>query len=151
MEEVVVVSSEQVEVDEAEMDEMWSFVHDKSQQYWLWWVIDHKTGIPLVYCFGTREHKSLDELRRLLAPFQIKTVYADNHYAYKTHIQESSVVTGKRNTQRMERKHLSLRTWCSRLVRKGIRFSKSHLMHRIVVGLIINCRFWHRPLPFHLF
>ncbi|MDR1364461.1 MAG: hypothetical protein LBJ32_02390 [Oscillospiraceae bacterium] len=30
----------------------------------------------------------------------------------------------------MERKHLSLRTWCSRLVRKGIRFSKSHLMQR---------------------
>ncbi len=34
--EVVVISSVQIEVDEAEMDEMWSFVHDKSQQYWLW-------------------------------------------------------------------------------------------------------------------
>lgn len=22
---------------EAEIDEMWSFVHDKKQQYWLWW------------------------------------------------------------------------------------------------------------------
>ena len=33
--EVDVVSSEQVDLDGAEMDEMWSFVHDKSQQYWL--------------------------------------------------------------------------------------------------------------------
>lgn len=144
------VSSEQIEVDEAEMDEMWSFVHDKSQQYWLWWAIDHRAGVPLAYCFGTREHQYLDELRKLLAPFHIKTVYADNNYAYKTHIHESCVVSGKRNTQRIERKHLSLRTWCSRLVRKGIRFSKSHSMHKIVVGLVINCRMFDMSLPFHL-
>ena len=148
--EANIVSSEQIDLDSAEMDEMWSFVHDKSQQYWLWWAVDHRTGKPLAYCFGTREHKHLDELRALLAPFHIDTIYADDNYAYKKHITESTVVTGKRNTQRIERNHLSLRTWCSRLVRKGIRFSKSHLMHRIVIGLIINCRFWDRPLPVHL-
>ncbi len=149
--EVVVISSVQIEVDEAEMDEMWSFVHDKSQQYWLWWAIDHKTGEPLAYCFGTREHRYLDELRALLAPFHINTVYADANYAYKAHITDSSVVTGKRNTQRIERKHLSLRTWCSRLVRKGIRFSKSHLMHSIVVGLVINYWFFGRFLSDFMF
>ncbi len=138
--EVEIVSSEKVDIDEVEMDEMWSFVHDKSQQYWLWWAIDHNTGVPLAYCFGTREHKYLDELLSLLAPYNIKTVYCDNNYAYGNHVAESEVVTGKKNTQRIERKHLSLRTWCSRLVRKGIRFSKSFRMHRIVVGLVIN--FW---------
>lgn len=148
--EVDIVSSEQVDMEEAEMDEMWSFVHDKSQQYWLWWAVDHRTGVPLAYCFGTREHKNLDELRTLLAPFHIDMVYADGNYAYKKHITESTVITGKRNTQRIERNHLSLRTWCSRLVRKGIRFSKLHLMHRIVLSLVINCRLWGRPLPVHL-
>ena len=132
------------------MDEMWSFVHDKSQQYWLWWAIDHKTGKPLAYCFGTREHKYLEELLVLLEPFNIKVVYSDNNYAYTNHIKDSIVITGKRNTQRIERKHLSLRTWCSRLVRKGIRFSKSHSMHRIVVGLVINFWFFNRKLPYHL-
>ena len=132
------------------MDEMWSFVHDKSQQYWLWWAVDHSTGTPLAYCFGTREHKHLDELRILLAPFHITTIYADDNYAYKKHITESVVVTGKRNTRHIERNHLSLRTWCSRLVRKGIRFSKLHLMHRIVISLVINCRFWGRALLVHL-
>ena len=145
--EVDIVSAEKVTVNEAEMDEMWSYVHDKSQQYWLWWAINHNTGEPLAYCFGTREHKYLDELRTLLAPFSICIVYADNHYAYQNHITESTVVTGKENTQRIERKHLSLRTWCSRLVRKGIRFSKSHLMHRAVVGIIINFWFFNKPLP----
>jgi insertion element IS1 protein InsB len=132
------------------MDEMWSFVHDKSQQYWLWWAIDHNTGIPLAYCFGTREHKYLDELCALLAPFNINIVYSDDNFAYKKRIKKSIVMTGKRNTQRIERKHLSLRTWCSRLVRRGIRFSKLHLMHRIVVGLVINFWFFGRTLPFHL-
>jgi insertion element IS1 protein InsB len=145
--EVTIVSSEQIEVDEAEMDERWSFVHDKSQQYWLWRAIDHNTGVPLAYCFGTREHKYLDELQVLLAPFKINIVYSDNNFAYKKRIKNSLVITGKRNTQRIERKHLSLRTWCSRLVRKGIRFSKLHLMHRIVVGLVINFWFFGRELP----
>ncbi len=144
-----IVPSEKVDVDEVEMDEMWSFVHDKSQQYWLWWAIDHNTGVPLAYCFGTREHKYLDELLSLLAPYNIKTVYCDNNYAYGNHVTESEVVTGKKNTQRIERKHLSLRTWCSRLVRKGIRFSKSFRMHRIVVGLVINFWFFGR-LPLNL-
>jgi insertion element IS1 protein InsB len=136
-----------VRVEEAEMDEMWSFVHDKSQQYWLWWAIDHKTGEPLAYTFGTREHANLDELRsQLNVFFDIKAVYTDGNAAY-LNINESEVIIGKENTQRIENKHISLRTWCSRLVRKGIRFSKLHLMHRVVIGLVINfwffnCKLW---------
>jgi len=146
----MIVSSHQVEVKEVEMDEMWSFVHDKSQQYWLWWAIDHNTGIPLAYCFGTREHKYLDELCALLTLFKINVVYSDDNFAYKKYIKDCVLITGKRNIQHIERKHLSLRTWCSRLVRKGIRFSKSHLMHRIVVGLVINFWFFDRDLPANL-
>ena len=134
------ITVEIIPVDEVEMDEMWSFVSDKSQQYWLWWAIDHKTGEPLAFHFGTRKHENLDELLKLLSPFDIEFVYADNNFAYENHITGSLVVSGKRNTQKIERKHLSLRTWCSRLVRKGIRFSKRHDMHSIVIGLVIN--FW---------
>ena len=57
--EVDIIASEQIDLESAEMDEMWSFVHDKSQQYWLWWAVDHRTGKPLAYCFGTREHQHL--------------------------------------------------------------------------------------------
>ena len=131
---------------EAEMDEMWSFVHDKSQQCWLWWAIDHKTGEPLAFHFGTREHGNLDELLELLAQFNITKVYADRNPAYASRIPAGKLETGKYNTQKIERKHLSLRTWCSRLVRKGIRFSKRHDMHKIVVALVINFWFFGRIL-----
>jgi insertion element IS1 protein InsB len=92
---------------------------------WLWRAIGHNTGIPLAYCFGTREHKNLDALLGLLAPFRIATVYSDGNYAYKNRITESAVVAGKRNTQRIESKHLSLRTWCSRLAGKASAFQNS--------------------------
>ena len=31
-------------IEEAEMDEMWSFVGKKEDQRWLWHAIDHQTG-----------------------------------------------------------------------------------------------------------
>ena len=138
------IEVEIVPVDEVEMDEMWSFVGDKSQQCWLWWAIDHNTGEPLAFCFGSREYKNLDALLELLSPFKIDVIYADDNYAYKSRVKKSDLVTGKRNTQKIERKHLSLRTWCSRLVRKGIRFSKNKQLHVIVVSLIINFWFFDR-------
>ncbi|MDR0522017.1 MAG: IS1 family transposase [Planctomycetaceae bacterium] len=60
---------------------------------------------------------------------------------YKS-IDSEKLVVCKKNTQKIERKYLSLRTWCSRLVRKGIRFSKTKQMHKIVVGVIINVWFF---------
>jgi len=46
------IEAEIVPVEEAEMDEMWSFVHDKSHQCWLWWAIDHNSGEPLAFYNG---------------------------------------------------------------------------------------------------
>jgi IS1 family transposase len=133
-----------IRVEEAEMDEMWSYVHDKDQQCWLWHAIDHKTGEILAYTFGSRKHKVLRELLDLLKPFDIQTVYADGNYAYQKLVGADKVVVGKRNTQKIERIHLSLRTWVKRLARKTICFSKLLIMHKAVVGLCINVRFFGR-------
>ena len=133
-------------VDAAEMDEMWSFVHDKGQQCWLWHAIDHDTGEILAYTFGTRKHIVLEELLALLEPYDIKIVYTDGNFAYKKLINSKKLNIGKRNTQRIERIHLSLRTWVKRLARKTICFSKKLEMHKIVVGLCINVKFFGRSL-----
>jgi len=52
--------------------------------------------------------------------------------------QQNSRVVGKRKTQKIERKHLVLRTRIKRLARKTICFSKTELMHDLVIGLFIN-------------
>jgi len=128
------------------MDEMWSYVHDKKHQCWLWHAIDHQTGEVLAYTFGTREHRVLEELLLLLAPFSIERVYADGNYAYEKILGTDKVKVGKRNTQKIERKHLSLRTWVKRLARRTICFSKFLQMHKTVVGLCINVKIFKRTL-----
>jgi insertion element IS1 protein InsB len=45
-------------VEEAECDEMWSFVGSKAQQRWLWYAIDHATGKILAYVLGSRKDEA---------------------------------------------------------------------------------------------
>lgn len=157
-----------VKVEEAEADEMWSYVQNKEKRVWLWHAIDHKTGDILAYTFGSGEEKVLDELLVLLSPFKIQKFYTDGKPAYAKKLKHKKVKyrkkksrrkrkklkrtrkiaheIGKKNTQRIERVHLSLRTWVKRLARKTICFSKSLTMHKIVIGLCINIRFWGRCL-----
>ena len=157
-----------VKVEEAEADEMWSYVQKKKNQVWLWHAIDHVSGEILAYTFGSAEDKVLDELLELLSPFKIQKFYTDGKKAYAKKLKHKSVryskkkkrkrrkklkrtrkishEIGKKNTQKIERVHLSLRTWVKRLARKTICFSKSLIMHKIVIGLCINIRFWGRNL-----
>ncbi|WP_420844281.1 IS1 family transposase [Lamprobacter modestohalophilus] len=124
--------------DEAELDEMWSFVRIKSNQRWLWHAIDHNTGEVLAYVFGKRQDVVFQQLEDLLKPFGIRRYYTDDWGAYERHLDEHEHHVGKRNTQKIERKHLTLRTRIKRLARKTICFSKLEKMHDIVIGLFIN-------------
>jgi insertion element IS1 protein InsB len=96
------------------------------------------------FWFGRREHKNLDKLMELLEPLKIGKVYTDGNYAYYERFSSEVLTVTKKNRQKIKRKHLSLRTWCVPLVRKGIRFSKTEQLHKIVVGLIINVWFLGR-------
>jgi insertion element IS1 protein InsB len=125
-------------VEAAELDEMWSFVGRKKHPRWLWGALDHQTGRILAYVFGRREDRALLHLKALLAPFGIRRYYTDGWGAYHRHLAPHQHVVGKRRTQQLERKHLTLRTRIKRLVRKSICFSKSVQMHDLIIGLFIN-------------
>jgi len=123
---------------EAEMDEMWSFVGRKSNPRWLWHAIDHRTGAVLAYVFGRRQDEVFLKLKALLDPFGLTHFYTDKWGAYTRHLDPEQHTVGKRGTQKIERKHLTLRTRIKRLVRKTICFSKTTQMHDIVIGLFVN-------------
>jgi len=76
--------------------------------------------------------------KAVIAPFGIRRFYTDGWGAYRRHLDPHRHVVGKRRTQQLERKHLTLRTRIKRLVRKTICFSKSVQMHELVIGLFIN-------------
>jgi insertion element IS1 protein InsB len=125
-------------VEEAEVDEMWSYVGKKREPRWLWHAIDHRSGHVLAYVLGRRKDEVFLKLKALLEPFGITRYYTDYWGAYTRHLDAEEHQTGKHNTQQIERKHLTLRTRIKRLVRKTICFSRSTQMHDIVIGLFVN-------------
>ena len=78
------------------------------------------------------------QLKALLSPFGISRFYTDNWGAYERHLDASKHEVGKHNTQKIENKHLNLRTRIKRLARRTLCFSKTVLMHDLVIGLFIN-------------
>ena len=122
----------------SELDEMWSFVTRKSNPRWLWHAIDHHTGKVLAYVFGRCQDEVFLKLKALLEPFGITRYYTDGWGAYERHLEPDQHTVGKANTQKIESKHINLRTRIKRLVRRTICFSKTEQMHDLVIGLFIN-------------
>jgi insertion element IS1 protein InsB len=122
----------------SELDEMWSFVARKSNPRWLWHAIDHRTGKVLAYVLGRRKDDVFLKLKELLEPFGITKYYTDGWGAYERYIDVEKHQVGKENTQKIESKHINLRTRIKRLVRRTICFSKTEQMHDLVIGLFMN-------------
>jgi insertion element IS1 protein InsB len=122
----------------SELDEMWSYVARKSNPRWLWHAIDHHTGKMLAYVFGRRKDDVFLKLQKLLEPFGITRFYTDGWRAYERHIDAEKHQVGKEHTQKIESKHINLRTRIKRLMRRTICFSKTEQMHDLVIGLFIN-------------
>ena len=130
----------------SELDEMWSYVRSKANPRWLWHAIDHHTGTVLAYVFGRRKDTVFLELKALLEPFGITRYFTDGWGAYERHVEAEQHTIGKANTQKIESKHINLRTRIKRLVRRTICFSKTERMHDLVIGLFINRYEFGRPI-----
>jgi insertion element IS1 protein InsB len=117
---------------------MWSFVGAKTTERWLWHALDHRTGRVLAYVVGTRKDAVFLRLLALLAPFGITRYDTDQGGAYRRHLPPEQHTVGKLSMQKIERKHLTLRTRLRRLARKTLCFSRSSLMHDLVIGLYMN-------------
>ena len=122
----------------SELDEMWSYVARKSNPRWLWHAIDHRTGKVLAYVFGRRKDTVFLKLKALLEPFGIVRYYTDGWGTYERYVEAEKHVVGNANTQKIESKHINLRTRIKRVMRWTICFSKTEQMHDLVIGLFIN-------------
>ena len=78
------------------------------------------------------------QLKARLEPFGITRFYTDGWGTYERHIDPAQDTIGKAHTQKIESKHINLRTRIKRLVRRTICFSKTTMMHDLVLGLFIN-------------
>jgi insertion element IS1 protein InsB len=100
--------------------------------------LEHQTGRMMAYVFGRREDQALLALKALLAPLGIWCFYTDGWGGYHRHLASHQPVVGKRWTQQLERKRLTLCMRIKRVVRKTLCFSRSVQLHETVIGLFLN-------------
>ena len=89
---------------EAEIDEQWPYVGNKSNQRWLWYAIDHATNTLLAYVFGKRQDEVFQTLKTQLGPYPIVRYYTDNWGAYnatwsQTNMKSASATPKKSNAK----------------------------------------------------
>jgi insertion element IS1 protein InsB len=106
----------------------------------------HHTGKVLAYMFGRRQDAVFAELQALLEPFGITRYFTDGRGAYERHLAAEQHHVGQEHTQKIESKHINLRTRIKRLMRRTMCFSKTERMHDLVIGLFVNRYEFGRPI-----
>jgi insertion element IS1 protein InsB len=98
----------------------------------------HCQSTEVIYVVGPRKDAECLKLRALLTPFGITRYYMDKAGVYGRHLPPAQHTVGKLSMQKIERKYLTLRTRLKRLARKTLCFSRSRVMHDLLIGLYMN-------------
>ena len=127
-----------------EWDEFWSFIQNKSQQRWTWYIVERRTGVIVAWENGSRKDEVLKKLLDSVSHIPIRICHTDDWGAYSRWLpNQYRHIIGKDNTWKIERKNLNFRTHIKRLSRKTICFSKNEQIHDNVIGMYIE-KFYFR-------
>ena len=122
-----------------EWDEFWSYVGDKSNKRWTWYIVERKSGVIIAWQNGDRSAQTLQLLLDRVVHLPIRVCYTDNWQAYSKLLPERYFhIIGKDKTWKIERKNLNFRTHLKRLSRRTICFSKDETIHDNVIGMYIE-------------
>lgn len=124
-----------------EIDEQWSFVGNKKNQHWLWYIWEPNMKWVIAHVLGDRSKETLEKWLALLPPFNIQFYCTDDYIVYDC-LPEKKHFIGKKFTQRIERTNLTLRIRIKRLNRKTIGHSNSEEMHNKVIGMFIEREYY---------
>lgn len=125
-----------------ECDELWSFVGNKGNQYWVWLALDRETR-EIVGChLGSRDEQGAIGLWQSLPNCYLDAeTYTDFWKAYTAIFYDKTLYqVGKETglTNHVERFNNTLRQRVSRLVRKTLSFSKKPENHIGAVWYFIH-------------
>jgi IS1 family transposase len=125
-----------------ELDELWSFVHRKSEKVWVWLALCRRTSQVVAFATGDRSGATCERLWQAIPEYyKGATCYSDFWEAYRGVIPgEQHEAAGKEQgeTSHVERWINTLRQRLSRFVRKTLSFSKSRYMHDCCLKLFIH-------------
>ena len=130
------------EDDVLELDELWSFVLKKDNQHWIWIALCRRTRQIVAYYVGDHSDESCRQVwARVPELYKQGYSYSDFWGAYQRVIEtDRHLSVGKETgqTAHVERWNNTLRQRLARFVRQTLSFSKSELMHELVLKLFIH-------------
>lgn len=117
-----------------QLDEMWSFMQQKSNKQWLWLALNPANKQIIAFHVGSRSGTDADLFREKIPPIfkQQAGFFSDYWPAYRqAFVEEIHIGLGKASglTTGIERFNCTLRQRASRLVLKALSFSKSLTNH----------------------
>ena len=108
-----------------EVDELWTYIGRKSNEYWIAYALDRKTRQVIDFVIGKRTKATLKQLIDRLLLLEPSVIRTDKLTIYQRLIPLHIHQAGAYLINRIERKNLSIRTHLKRLNRKTIAFSRS--------------------------
>jgi insertion element IS1 protein InsB len=122
-----------------EVDELKTYVKKKTNDYWVIYAIEKKSGQVVDFKTGKRTKKDIKRVTDTLLLAESKQIYTDGLDIYGFVIPKNVHRVKRYGTNSIERKNLSLRTHLKRLNRKTICYSKSLLM----LDACLKIYFWY--------
>lgn len=129
------------ENDELELDEMWSFVHQKKNKVWVWLALCRRTRQIVAYALGCRGEETCRVLwNRMPQSYKNSLCYTDFWAAYAQVVppQQHDRSDKRGKTNHLERWNNTLRQRVGRFVRRTLSFSKCDQMHETALRLFIH-------------
>jgi IS1 family transposase len=127
-----------------ELDELWSFVYQKSNKRWIWIALCRRTRQVVAYFIGDRSEESCWRLWQGIPPaYRHSQTFSDFWETYALvfgTLARAHQSVGKESgqTAHVERWNNSLRQRLARFVRKSLSFSKSDEYHEIALQLYLH-------------
>ena len=125
-----------------ELDELWSYVGNKNNPVWIWIVLCRRTRQVVAWMWGDRSANTCEQLwAHVPANYKHAFCYSDLLAAYQKVLdprQHQACTKQEGQTNHIERFNLTLRQRLARFVRKTLAFSKSLLMHIVVLRLFFH-------------
>ncbi|MCT4582027.1 MAG: IS1 family transposase [Flavobacteriales bacterium] len=132
---------------EYELDELWSYSEQKSNQQWVVWAINRKSREVIDFAIGPRTKQTVNKLVDKLKKLEPKSIRTDKWTGYSSlfsDIPEGIHKRGRRITNRIERQGATVRNSIKRLNRKTLSFSKSKKMLEAILLIYFDECNW-RP------
>ncbi len=121
-----------------EIDELQTFVGNKKNKFWIWTVVNHQKKGIILWNIGDRSHESFEPIWQIIKCWHSFFYVTDGWKVYPMYIESEDHLISKTYMTRVEGENTRLRHYLARLHRKTLCYSKSLLLLKYSLRLLLH-------------